>query len=69
MQADFAQFKTATQAEVAEVKVEMKDLEVRLTSAVSSIQIRLMAWMLLLISVATGLLIALDRLFGPATGG
>ena len=29
----------------------------------------LAAWMLLLVSAATGILIAVDRLAGPATGG
>lgn len=63
----------ATKADLAEFRAaattDSKDLEIRLTSAISSAQNRLMAWTPELISVATGLIIALDRLFESAAGG
>ena len=49
-------------------KADLKDLEIRLTSAIGAVQIRLMMWTLFLVSVATGVLIAVDKLTGPATG-
>ena len=73
MQADLSEFKITTQADIAELRLsttaDAKDLEIRLTSEIGSVQNRLMAWTLVVVSVATGLVIALDRLFGPATGG
>ncbi len=35
----------------------------------ANLKFTLAAWMLLLVSAATGILIAVDRLAGPATGG
>ncbi|MCY3896372.1 MAG: hypothetical protein OXG17_07875 [Chloroflexi bacterium] len=50
-------------------KADLKDLELQLTTAISAVQIRLMMWTLFLVSVATGVLIAVDKLTGPVTGG
>ena len=47
-------------------KADIKDPEIRLTAAIGQIQTRTMQWTAL---VATGVLVAVDRLLSPAVGG
>ena len=84
MQTEFVEFRSALAAESREFRAaiqetlfdhrtstqaDIKDLEIRLTAAISQVQIRTMQWTVLVVSVAAGVLVAVDRLLGPATGG
>lgn len=73
MHADNIEFKAAIQAALAEqrtaTQADLKDLELRLTTAINQVQVRTMQWTVLVVSVVAGVLVAVDRLLGPATGG
>ena len=84
MQTEYGEFRTAMQSENAEFRAVMpatladqrtatqadiKDFELPLTAAVNQFLIRAMQWTVLFVSVAAGVLVAVDRLLGPAVGG